>query len=435
MRMKAVIQAGGHGRRLREITKDCIPKPMAKLNEIPILEIQMEQLKRYGITDIYIITGYLGNKIIEYFGDGSAYNVHIQYIKEDMPLGSAGALYYLKHVLMDEEFLLIFGDVIFNIDLNRMKRFHRDRKSDATLFVHPNGHPEDSDLIVLDKGQRVVAFDSKMNRRKYWYSNCVNAGIYILSGNILKQITEPKKMDLEEDLLTGLIHSNGNIYGYRSSEYVKDVGTVKRFYAVERALKEGIPERCNLENKQKCIFLDRDGTLNRYCGLIAFPERLELEERVCEAVRKINASEYLAIVVTNQSVVARGMCTVEQVLEINRKMETLLGREGAYLDDIIFCPHHPDKGFPEENKIYKVECCCRKPKIGMIEKMAEQYNINLQQSYMVGDTTTDIMTGINAGMNTILLETGEKGMDGKYNVIPDVKVKDLFMAAEWILGG
>jgi len=433
--MKAVIQAGGSGRRLREITKDYIPKPLAKLNGIPILEIQMEQLKRYGITEIYVVTGYLGDRIIEHFGDGSAYNLHIQYIKEDMPLGSAGALYYLKHVLSDEDFLLIFGDVIFDIDLKRMIHFHQDRKSEATLFVHPNGHPEDSDLIILDQEQRVIAFDSKKNKRDYWYSNCVNAGFYILSGNILNQIAAPQRIDLERDLLANLVNVGGNIYGYRSSEYVKDAGTVERFYAVEQALREKIPERCNLQNKQKCIFLDRDGTLNRFCGLVVTPEKLELENRVSEAIRKINASEYLAIVVTNQPVVARGMCTMEQVRRIHRKLETLLGREGAYLDDIIFCPHHPDRGFPEENRIYKVECCCRKPKTGMIEKMAEQHNIDLQQSYMIGDTTTDIMTGMNAGLRTILVETGEKGLDKKYNITPDIRAKDLFMAVEWILGG
>lgn len=432
--MKAVIQAGGKGTRLKGITGDSIPKSLAQINGKAILEFQILQLKEYGINDIYIIVNHLGQKIVNYLGNGEKYGVYIHYIFEDSPLGSAGALYFMKDHVKDEDFILIFGDIIFDIDWNRMITFHAEKHSLATLFVHPNSHPGDSDLIITDEDQKVISIDSKNNKRNYWYSNKVNAGLYILSGNILNGMECEQKLDLEQDLLLKLIDNHENVYAYSSTEYAKDIGTVERFRSVEQDMVNRVPQCRNLSNKQRCIFMDRDGTINEYCGLISKEEQICLMSGTAEAIRKINMSGYLAIIITNQPVVARGLCSVEDVERFHKKIETLLGEAGAYVDDIIFCPHHPDKGYPEENPIYKIECECRKPKIGMIEKMQKKYNIDLSQSYMIGDTTVDIMTGINAGLKTVLVETGECGKDGKYEAEPAGVAKDLLQAVCDIIG-
>lgn len=428
----AVIQAGGKGTRMVALTKDEIPKPMLLLNNKPMLQWQIENIHRYGISEFVIITGHLGEKVEEYFGDGKELGVHIQYIQEMQPLGSAGALYYLKEKVFSKNFLFIFGDVMFDIDWNRMIAFHEQKRGLATLLVHPNSHPYDSDLLIIDSNQRVVGLDSKNNDRRYWYENCINAGVYILSGSILDSMNEISKMDLEQDILKPLMPQK-QVYGYRTSEYVKDAGTVSRFQKVSEEQKNGIWEQKNLQRKQKCVFLDRDGTINRFCGLLSKAEQFVLEESVEEAIRLLNESGYLAIVVTNQPVVARGMCNIEDVQEIHKKMQVLLGEKGAYLDDIIFCPHHPDKGFPEENPIYKVPCNCRKPATGMLEQMIEKYNIDRAESYMIGDSTIDIQTGINAKLKTVLLATGQAGTDGKYTVEPDKRADDLLSAVKMIL--
>lgn len=186
--------------------------------------------------------------------------------------------------------------------------------------------------------------------------------------------------------------------------------------------------------KNKCIFLDRDGTINVYKCLLNKKDDLILEEGAAEAIKMINDSEYLCIVVSNQPVVARNLCTLEEAWEINKKLEELLYNEnGAYLDDIFICPHHPDKGYPEENKEYKMVCNCRKPKIGMIEEAIMKHNIDLSKSYIVGDTTIDIMTGINAGLKTILVKTGLGGTDKKYEVKADYVTKDLLEAIKLII--
>mgnify|MGYP001859782478 FL=1 len=432
MQIQAVIMAGGKGTRLRAITNDEIPKPMAPIAGKPILEWQIECLRRQGIQEIILIIGHLGHKIREYFGDGTAFGVKISYIEETEPLGTAGALSMLPEKLTGSAFFLIFGDVLFDIDLDRMRRFHEEKKAVATLFVHPNVHPFDSDLVVCDAAGRVKQFDSKHNVRDYWYQNCVNAGFYLMDRSVCNRVPQGQKTDLEKDILNAMIADGDAIYGYRSPEYIKDVGTVERIRRAEQELTSGFIAGRNLNKPQRAIFLDRDGTINRKNGLVYQEEQFELEPCAVEAIRAINSSGYLAIVVTNQPVVARGLCQIDDVERIHRKMETLLGQEGVYLDDICYCPHHPDKGYPEENPAYKIPCHCRKPDIGMLQDCVRKYHIDLAESWVIGDTTVDIQTGKNAGTKTALVLTGDAGKDGKYNVQPDLVAKDLLQAIKEI---
>ncbi|MEG0834604.1 MAG: HAD-IIIA family hydrolase [Hydrogenoanaerobacterium sp.] len=431
--MQAVIMAGGKGTRLLEITKDEIPKPMVPIADKPILEWQLACLRANGITEVVMVLGHLGDCIESFFKDGAVFGMQITYYHENSPMGTAGALPEIVHSLHGDDFLLVFGDVIFDIDVARMMRFHKQHKSLATLFVHPNAHPVDSDLIIADDAGRITAFDSKNNTRDYWYSNCVNAGFYILNRGLFLDIPQGQKLDLEKQVLMPMAVEGRAIYAYSSPEYIKDVGTVERIAIAEQELNEGKVAARNLKNKQKCIFLDRDGTINVYRGLISEEDAFELEQTAVEAIRRINKAGYLAIVVTNQPVVARGMCDVVDVKEIHKKMETLLGREGVFLDDILFCPHHPDKGYPEENPVYKIPCTCRKPQTGMIDVCVDRYNIDLTRSWMVGDTTIDLQTGINAGLHTALVLTGEGGRDKKYIVEPELIVANILQAVEQII--
>lgn len=430
---QAVIMAGGKGTRLAEITKDIIPKPMVPLLGKPLLERQVECLKANGVTDIIMVIGHLGEVIREYFGDGSKWGVNIRYFVEEEPMGTAGALPQMGDML-EEAFILLFGDLLLDVDFGRMAAFHNEKQALATLFVHPNSHPYDSDLIQTDDDGRVVGFDSKHNDRTgYWYANCVNAGLYIMERKILEHIPDKQKVDLEKEVLAPLCEQTAKIYAYASPEYVKDVGTVERIRVAEQELRSGFVAGRNLKHKQRAIFLDRDGTVNVNKGLVYEPEQLELEECAVEAIRLINQSGYLAILATNQPVVARGLCSIEEVEEIHRKLETLLGKEGAYLDGIEFCPHHPDKGYPEENPVYKIPCACRKPGTAMLERCVERFNIDLANSWVVGDTTVDIQTGKNAGCRTALVMTGEAGADKKFAVKADIEAANLLEAVKKIL--
>lgn len=186
--------------------------------------------------------------------------------------------------------------------------------------------------------------------------------------------------------------------------------------------------------KKKCIFLDRDGTINKYKCLLSKKEDLFLEDYAAEAIKLINKSDYLCIVVSNQPVVARGLCTLQEVYEINDYLKEMLYKENkAYLDDVFICPHHPDRGYPEENVKYKIHCDCRKPGIGMIQHATRKYNIDLSESYLIGDTTIDIKAGENAGVKTILVKTGLGGKDSSFVVEADYIAEDLLEAIKLIL--
>lgn len=429
----AVIMAGGKGSRLLSITNDEIPKPMVPVDGKPLLEYQVEKLKTYGIKKIVMIVGHLGEKIVDHFKDGKDFGVEIDYIFEKEPLGTAGAFYYLKDKIDAKDFMLVFGDIFFDMDFDRMEDFHFKNSALTTLLAHPNGHPYDSDLIQTDDTGRVIGFDSKHNVRDYWYDNMVNAGMYIINKRLLDLVKEPVKTDFEKDILANQVKLGANIYAYHTPEYVKDVGTVDRINATVEELKSGLIQSKNLKNKQRAIFLDRDGTMNVSKGFISKADDLELIPGTIDAIKAINKSGALAIVITNQPVIARGECSFEELHNIHNKLKTLLGEKGAFVDDIFYCPHHPDKGFEGEVPELKFDCECRKPKTGMIEEAVKKYNIDLSKSYMVGDSTMDLETARNAGIKSVLVDTGFAGNDGKYDRSCDIEAKNLFDAVEKII--
>ena len=419
--MKVVIMAGGKGTRIASIASD-IPKPMIKIGDKPILEHEIECLKKQGLTDIIITVSHLGNIIMEYFGDGSKispatgkkFGVNIEYFVEETPLGNAGALFKIKNKLKSD-FLLLNADSLFNVDFNRFIKFHKENKALVTLFTHPNSHPYDSGLIITDENNIVLEWLNKEDERPVWYNNRVNAGLHIISPQILEKNIEKEKIDLDRDLLKPLA-GTGKMYAYNSPEYVKDMGTPERYYSVCNDLLSGKVFNKNLINKQKAIFLDRDGTVNEYVGFLRNIDEFKLIENTAEAIKKINSSEYLAIIVTNQPVIARGEVTYEELKQIHKKMETLLGQEGAYLDGIYYCPHHPKSGFEGEIKELKIECECRNPKPGMLLEAAKDFNIDLEKSWIIGDSENDILAGKNAKCNTAYINAKDINENIDYNI-------------------
>lgn len=394
--MKAVIMAGGKGTRIQEINSE-VPKPMIPVLGKPILQYQIEALEHQGLKEIILVVGYLGHIIKVYFADGAKFGVKIEYIEEKEPLGTAGALYLLKEKITGD-FLLLCGDLIFDIDVHKFYKAHKQCGGVVTLFTHPNSHPYDSGIIIADETKRVLNWLHKEDER-LWYKNRVNAGLHFMSPDIFKRFTELKKCDLDRDILKPLI-SEGKLFVYDSPEYVKDMGTPDRFYSVIDDIQSGKVKAKNLSHKQRAIFLDRDGTINQYVGFLTDINQFELIEGVTQSIKKINDSGYLAIIVSNQPVIARGEVSLTELQEIHNKMETLLGAEGAYLDAVYLCPHHPHKGFVGERAEYKMECECRKPKAGMLFKAAQEFNIDLSQSWMIGDSENDILCGKNAGCKT-----------------------------------
>jgi len=427
--MKAVILAGGRGERMGKITKK-IPKPMIRIGGLPVLEHQINLLKRYNIKEIILIVNYLSEVIEKYFVDGKKLGVKISYFKEGIPLGTTGGIKEIENELK-EDFIVIYGDIMLDVDMSRIIAFHRKKNSVCTMVVHPNNHPYDSDLVEVDDNQRIVAFHPKPHEDGKYFRNLVNAGLYVMSPEILKYVKKGAKSDFGKDIFPKIFRK-AILYGYNTAEYLKDIGTPKRLLEVEKDYFSGKIRRLNNSNKRRAIFLDRDGTISpKFKQDIYKVENFGLLPNSANAIRKINKSNYLTIVITNQPSVAKGFCTEQDVKEVHKKMETLIGKEGAKLDAIYYCPHHPEKGFKGENKKYKIDCNCRKHKIGLVKEAQEDFNIDLKKSYFIGDSYRDILCGKNAGLTTIGVKTGDSCKDEK--IKPDFLFDNLYQAVNFII--
>jgi D,D-heptose 1,7-bisphosphate phosphatase len=412
-----------------------LPKPLIDLCGVPLLEHQILLLKQYGFDDIIILIGYQGNKIVEFCNTRNNWGLTVKCIDDGVPCGTAGAVLRAWDHL-DDEFLVVYGDTMFEVDLDRFTQFHHKKPTTAaTLFLHPNDHPHDSDLVEIDEAGNVTGFYPYPHDANIYLPNLVNAALYIICKSTLEswRFFSEKTLDFGKHIFPKMIGKGFQLRGYSSSEYIKDCGTPQRIDKVKADFQSGKISRASLSHLQAAVFLDRDGTINMEVGHLISPDRFELISGVENAIQRLNRSEFRTCVVTNQAVIARGKCTPGQLRSIHNKMEMLLGHKGAYVDSIDYCPHHPDRGFIGEVPELKFQCTCRKPETGMIDRAINKLHINTKKSWVVGDTTTDVKLAKNAGIKSILVETGYAGLDQKYLVNPDFKVPDLRSAVNFIL--
>ncbi|NLO90601.1 MAG: HAD-IIIA family hydrolase [Elusimicrobia bacterium] len=424
--MKAVILAGGKGQRMGELGRD-VPKPMLDIGGMPVLEHQVRLLVSYGFTDLTLVTGHLSPVIERHFGDGMEFGLHISYFVEKTPLGTTGALKELEQDL-PEEFLVLYGDVMLDMDLQRFWRYHKFKNSACTLAVHPNSHPFDSDLVVMRRDGTVFDVLCKPHPPELYYRNLVNAGAYVLSRRMLSFFKLGVAQDFARDVLPQMC-GQAPVYGYQTPEYLKDIGTPERLEQVRRDFESGHLARMNRRFPRRAVFLDRDGVINREAGLVTRSEDFELLPGAAEGIKKLNDAGYLAIVATNQPSVAKNLCSIEEVERTHMKMETLLGREGAVLDAVYFCPHHPEAGHPGENPMYKIPCNCRKPGTGMIEQANRDFNIDMSASFMVGDSDADLQCGKKSGLNPVYVRSSRPVSEKAGH-----ECDSLLQAAEFITG-
>jgi len=428
---QVVILAGGKGTRLKDASMG-LPKPMVQILEKPLLQHLIEQCVEYNLLDIKLLVSYKKELIIDFFGNGKKFGVNIQYFSEDTPRGTAGALLDVLPEL-NNQFLVIYGDTFFEIDLGSLWKFHQDQMADASIFLHPNDHPYDSDLVEIDSNFQVQKIHPYPHDEK-WRRNLVNAAVYMFNKQALEGFDFAySKPDIAKDLFPLMLKNRKKIYGYLSTEYIKDMGTPDRLSKVERDINSGKVKLLNKQTPKSAIFLDRDGVINKEVNHLSKLEDFELIDCAASAIAKINTSGVLVVVITNQPVIARGDLDEEGLRDIHNKMDTLLGKNGAYVDRLYYCPHHPDSGFKGEVKSLKYDCNCRKPKIGMLDKARYELNIDLENSWFIGDSTRDILTAKNSNIKSALVKTGCAGEDGAYDVDPDITAKDLSQAVELIL--
>jgi mannose-1-phosphate guanylyltransferase/phosphomannomutase len=428
--MQVVILAGGRGTRLGEHART-IPKPMVTIGGRPNLEHQVLLAQRHGFTSVLFLVSHLADRIEAHFGNGQRFGMEISYHAENPPLGTAGALRHAGS-LLQQRFLVLYGDVYIECDLRRLWADHANNRPFATLVVHPNEHPYDSDLVEADAEGRILAIHPKPRSADQYLPNMVNAGVAVVERNILPLILPGTHLDLASDIFPALAR-NAGLRAYRSAEYFKDFGTPDRLTRVRLDFETGKTARFSRDFRRPAVFLDRDGVINEEVSHLSDPAQMELIPGAAEAIRRLNEAGVLVIVVTNQPVVARGECSPDALRLIHAKMEALIGREHAWIDAIYFCPHHPDKGFAGEVPELKVDCACRKPKTGMFDEAVRDWNISLSGSYCVGDRRCDVIAARRVGIVPIGVKTGHGCRDCDALEAPDRLVEDLREAVEIIL--
>jgi D,D-heptose 1,7-bisphosphate phosphatase len=376
-------------------------------------------------------------------GDGSRFGVNVTWRDEgeSEPLGTGGAL-LAAFDLLEDRFFVFYGDCFMKVDLRAMLRWHEESQGEAALFVHPNDHPYDSDLVETDDAGRIIKFHTHPHPEGLWLPNRVNAALHTFDKTALEHYRDrwsagviALKLDIGRHLLPMMLSDGRRLSAYNCGEYIKDAGTPDRLERVIADIRSGRVDQDSLANPQPAVFLDRDGTLNVEVERVRTPDDLQLIEGAAEAVRMINRSGLRAILITNQAVLARGDCDEATLRQIHAKLETLLGREHAWLDAIYYCPHHPHSGYPGEVPALKFDCACRKPKPGMVLRAREDFNLDLCNSWMIGDSAIDIRTARASGVRPVLVRTGKAGRDSSSHDIPDFTFDSVLEAVAFIARG
>ena len=430
-----VIIAGGKGTRLQSRLGDQ-PKALALVGGKPLIQHQVELAQTHGFGKILVLTGVGADHIERHLGDGSAWGVSVTYHRDPRPIGTAGALVN-AYELLDDQFLVMYADTMLNVNLRRLASSHP-ADAQATLFLHPNDHPHDSDLVEVDDDHRVTAIHPYPHPTLHAYRNLVNAALYVFEKCALEPFRAAvqdlsSSFDIAKHLFPALLKMEGSLHGYLSREYIRDAGTPERLDRVNRQFEMGRIAQGSIDVPVPAIFFDRDGTLNHERGFLKSPDNMELLPGAAEAVRLVNESGMLAVVITNQAVIARGDCTEADLRRIHNRLEWQLGEARAYLDAIYYCPHHPDRGFEGERADLKFACTCRKPAPDLLAAAVSDMNIATQESWMVGDRVSDVQLAANFGIKSALVLTGH-GANVRHLASPTLECSDVLSAVRHIVG-
>lgn len=370
---QAVILAGGYGTRLKPFT-DTNPKPMYPFEGKPFLEYLIEQVRSFGISDIVLLLGYLPEKIMDHFGDGSKWGVNIRYsvtpVEYETGLRLKGAE---KEDLLAPEFLLMYCDNYCPIDYRRLCReyFANGAKLQFTAYRNTDGYTKNN-LRIAENGL-VEVYDKT---RKTEGLQGVDIGYAIVNRDVLGLM--PEENENFEKIVYPQLVGQKSMYA---------TVTDHRYYSV------GSWERIELTraffSPRKFIFLDRDGTMNvrpKQACYIEKPEDFVWLPDARQAIKELKDAGYTIILISNQPGIARGRLTEETLEQIHEKMQRELREVGAEIDKIYYCPHNWDEG-----------CACRKPKPGMFYQAQRELSIDLTKCWMLGDDERDMHAGGDAG--------------------------------------
>lgn len=397
---KGIIWAAG-------IDKSCVGYD-CKILDKGLMQYQIEQLIQGGINDIAVVHN--GRNI-----------PNLAWLEKTTNLicFSSDNINQIKQFVEDcDNIVFIYGACYFNVDLVRLLKFHKLNNSVATIAASHSTNIKNENLLITDGGNIVIGCEPAKAKKEY-YSNLIPTALFVFSSLSFA------KLDFEslDSLINSILKGGEKFIAYKTPEVIFSNITIRDLSVLEYLISSNIAESRNLKNKQKCVFLDRDGTLNKFNDFVVKPEQLIILDGVAATLVELRNRGYLLVVITNQPGIARGICSFRDIYEINNKLETVIAESGAYLDAIKFCPHHPKSGFEGEVKELKIVCNCRKPNTGLVDEAVDEFNIDISKSYFVGDTSNDTKCGKNCGCKTIEVAGGDS-LHSDPSVEPNYKVSN-----------
>ena len=404
----AILPIGGKGKRLSSFSSK--PKLLTSINQKPLIEYTLNKLKKEGIKNIILISNYENILVENHCKDFCLKNnLNIFPLREKNYFGNFGGIIENQDYLPDN-FLVIYPDIIWSCDLERIINFHKLNQSLITLVVRRTDHAFDSDNVKLNPLMVVKSIKSKVLGQKISGSDSNDlfgaTGMYVMNKEYLIKtkvlnLVPFKDIDLFETITKVWDNKDIQISAYTTSEYIKDCGTPKRFKEVENDLKHKRVYTNSYKFKQKILFIDRDGTLIK-CKkgeYIISPEQVKINKKILKTYEGYTSSGFLPVVVTNQPQLSFGLINLDQLDLIHCRIQTLLSE--LHLKTIfrfIFCPHHPQSRYKNELDFLKYFCKCRKPQIGMYEELARWIDIDKEESIMIGDNEKDLEFAKNCGI-------------------------------------
>lgn len=431
-RPQVVLVCGGRGTRLAATLGD-LPKVLAPIAGRPLLDHLFADLASLGDADVLLLAGHGGEEVAAAAQRLAPANLHVETLIEERPMGTAGALHGAAQRLQ-KRFILACGDILTSLDWRRFwdyaARQNEKNESLGTLLVHPSSHPEDSDLLALNDDDRVIRWSRRGEHGAKGFPAALgNAGIAIFQRDLLRYVPQGRPSDVFRDILPALVDRRAKIDGYRTPEYVRDMGTPERLQVVSRDYESGRTKR-----KADLVLLDRDGVLNVDIDSLARAEDLQLIPGSARGVRRLNEAGIKTAVVTNQSVIARALCTPEELDRIHQRLAELLRLENAGVDRIYHCPHHPETYHSEGLPEMRGPCSCRKPTTGMVEQALADLGGPAWRTVVVGDRTSDMQLAFNAGLAGIGVDTGIGLKDSACPAQPVWTFPNLEAACTWLCG-
>lgn len=418
--MQVVVLMGGLGTRLQERTKDC-PKPLVKIGEKPFFEYQLEIMRQMGFRKFVFCVEYRAEQIEMYFGNGGRFGVQIQYSYDgEKMLGTGGAIRKALPFL-EENFLLIYGDSF--MDINYFEAIVRYQQGvcagkKALMTVMRNKNRFDKSNVIFRNGE-IVLYDKKTRQNNMEH---IDYGVNIFQKSLFEAYSENEIFDLSD--LQNELSKQGVLAGCEVTRRFYEIGTL----ASLQEFSDYVSRRWKRSNQ--AVFLDRDGVINEIVWNDDIDQldspltksQFRLLPGVIGALKVIQEKGYLLFVVTNQPAAAKGKTSYAELCAINHSFFQELQANEIELSEIAMCPHY-EKASPQTKEDYLVHPCdCRKPKPGLITHLTNKYNIDMEHSWMVGDSYTDIMCGKSAGLNTAFI--------GKYKcdlcMMAGCKKPDLF---------